>query len=97
MAGNGKKDKSGNKPKAKAQAQHKPLRATLAALGVGLAWAALHMPPNMGLHAQRMVQLTWGIHALVAAILTLCVLEIGGAVLKWMLRTSGSLISSLRG
>lgn len=91
-----KQDKTQNTKKQGKKATQKPLRMTLAALGVGLAWAALHMPPGMGMQASHLKQITWVIHALVAALLSLCVLEIAGAILGWLLRSSGSLLGAFR-
>lgn len=89
------KAKSNSKPAKKVR---KPLRSTLAAFGVGLAWAALHMPSgDMGMLAGRAEQLTWLIHAVVAALAALCVLEIAGAALEWTFKTAGSLFTSIRG
>lgn len=94
MAGKENKAKSDGKSK---QAVRKPLRSTMAAFGVGLAWAALHVPTGgMGLHESHIGQITWLIHAFVAALLALCVLEIAGAVLGWMLNMLATLVTTTR-
>lgn len=77
----------------KAKAARPPLRSILAALGVGLAWAALHMPDGMG---GQMQQVTWILHAVVAALLAKCVLDLGGSLFAWTLKVLASLLNRIQ-
>lgn len=72
-----------NKQDDEQQPTPRPLRSTLAAFGVGLAWAATHMPSTLG-HGADVV--TWLVRALVAAFITKAVLDVATALLAWLVK-----------
>lgn len=56
----------------------RPLRASLASLGAGMAWAAMHMPVDV---TQVPQTLAWILQAIAVALLVRAGLELMGAVL----------------
>lgn len=72
----------------------RPLRSTLAALGVGLAWGAMRIPHDVGNRASLVV---WLVHALVATLIAKSVLDLGGSVLAWAAKCSAQLLRRVVG
>ncbi|HYW76228.1 MAG TPA: hypothetical protein VFA48_06340 [Gammaproteobacteria bacterium] len=71
-----------------------PLRSMLAALGVGLAWGAMHIPNDLG---DRSTLVAWLVHALVAALIAKSVLDLGGSILIWTAKVSAQLLRRVVG
>lgn len=62
---------------------YRPMSTTITALGVGAAWAALHMPTIHGLSPSLV---TWLIHAVIAALAAKATLDLVTATLSWCIR-----------
>jgi hypothetical protein len=71
----------------------RPIRSLPAALGVGLGWAALHMPASL---TQNSDLITWGVHALAAAFIAKAVLDLAGSALAWSARAGTALLARMR-
>lgn len=71
----------------------RPLRSTLTALGVGVAWAAIHMPATMGHQADV---ITWLVRALVAFFITLAALDLATAIVTWLVKLASQLLQRIR-
>ncbi|HEX7325560.1 MAG TPA: hypothetical protein VF292_09450 [Rhodanobacteraceae bacterium] len=72
-----------------------PLRITAAAVGAGLAWAALHVPAGVegaGIATQAKV----GIEAVTAILVALSIIRIGVAVITCATHITGPLIARAR-
>lgn len=87
-------DKKASSGDGKSQSAPRPLRSTLTALGVGLAWAAVHIPASLGDHAALAA---WLVHALVAALVAKSALDLGGSVLTWAGKCSAALLRRVVG
>lgn len=79
--------------KGKAKAAAAPLRATLASLGMGLVWAAMHTPENMNVQADV---LAWVFQGLAAAFVARTIIEVSGALLLGVSRTLATLLGRRR-